>query len=63
MRILYVCSDFGVPVFGHKGASIHLRSMARAFADLGHELRILSPAIAPEANLDFDLPAEMPVIW
>jgi glycosyltransferase involved in cell wall biosynthesis len=61
MRILYVCSDFGVPVYGHKGASIHLRAMARAFADLGHELRILSPAIEREANLDFDLPVETPV--
>lgn len=61
MRILYVCSDFGVPVYGHKGASIHLRAMARAFADLGHELRILSPAVEREANLDFEVAVETPV--
>lgn len=61
MRLLYVCSDFGVPVYGHKGASIHLRAMARAFTDLGHELRVLSPATEPDANLDFDVAVETPV--
>ena len=61
MRILYVCSDFGVPVYGHKGASIHLRAMARAFTDIGHELRVLSPAIEREANLEFEVPVETPV--
>jgi len=35
--------------------------MARAFADLGHDLRILSPALEREANLDFDFAAETPV--
>lgn len=61
MRILYVCADFGVPVYGHKGASIHLRAMARAFAQAGHDLQILSPALEREGNLEFDLPAAMPV--
>jgi glycosyltransferase involved in cell wall biosynthesis len=61
MRILYVCSDFGVPVYGHKGASIHVRAMARAFADLGHTLRILSPATERVAHHDFDVPVADPV--
>ncbi len=61
MRILYVCSDFGVPVFGHKGASIHLRAMARAFADAGHDVQVLSPAIERDAHPEFDLPVETPV--
>jgi glycosyltransferase involved in cell wall biosynthesis len=61
MRILYVSSDFGVPVYGHKGASIHLRAMARAFAALGHEVRIVSPAVERLANLDFAVPAHTPV--
>ena len=56
MKILYVCSDFGIPVYGHKGASIHLRSVSRALADLGHDVRILSPATEREANLDFEVP-------
>lgn len=61
MRILYVCADFGVPVYGHKGASIHLRAMARAFARAGHDLHILSPSIDREGNLDFDVPSSCPV--
>ncbi len=43
MRLLYVCSDFGIPVRGVKGASIHLRSITTALAELGHEVSILSP--------------------
>lgn len=61
MRIVYVSSDFGVPVFGHKGASIHVRAVARALVDLGHEVRILSPAIEPEAHRDFDVPVTSPI--
>ena len=40
-RIVYVCADRGIPVFGEKGASIHLQEMVRAFAALGHEVRVL----------------------
>jgi glycosyltransferase involved in cell wall biosynthesis len=61
MRILYVCSDFGVPVYGHKGCSIHVRAMVRAFAELGHDVHVLSPAAERVANLDFAVPASMPV--
>ncbi|MFQ5601558.1 MAG: glycosyltransferase family 4 protein [Candidatus Krumholzibacteriia bacterium] len=56
MQILYVCSDFGIPVYGHKGAAIHLRAMARALTDLGHRVCVLSPSTEREANLDFDVP-------
>lgn len=61
MRILYVCSDFGVPVYGHKGASIHLRAMARALTDTGHTVQILSPALERDANFDFEVPAVTPI--
>lgn len=47
MRLLYVCSDFGIPPKGTKGASIHLRSITRALAELGHEVTILSPKEGP----------------
>jgi glycosyltransferase involved in cell wall biosynthesis len=43
VRIAYVCSDRGVPVFGTKGASIHLRELCRALDDAGHEVLIVSP--------------------
>ena len=61
MRILYVCSDFGVPVFGHKGASIHLRAMAGAFAACGHDIQVLSPACEREANHDFAVAVAPPL--
>ncbi|MEK6677080.1 MAG: glycosyltransferase family 4 protein [Planctomycetota bacterium] len=42
MRLLYVCSDFGVSPDGTKGASIHLRSICDALGDLGHDVQLLS---------------------
>lgn len=41
MRIAYVCADRGIPVFGEKGASIHIQEMMRAFGRLGHEVRAI----------------------
>jgi len=43
VRLLYVCSDFGIDPNGTKGASIHLRSITRALCEVGHEVSILSP--------------------
>ena len=43
MRLLYVCSDYGILPGGVKGASIHLRAITRALANLGHEVLLLSP--------------------
>ena len=28
MRLLYLCCDPGIPVLGHKGASVHVRELA-----------------------------------
>lgn len=42
MRIAYVTADRGIPVFGAKGASIHIQEMMRAFAKLGHEVRAVT---------------------
>ncbi len=50
MRLVYVCSDFGVPPDGTKGASIHLRAITRGLAELGHEVLLLSPKAGPEAD-------------
>lgn len=46
MNIAYICADFGVPIFGYKGASIHVREMAAALCKAGHTVSIISPAIA-----------------
>lgn len=42
MRIVYVTADRGIPVFGEKGASIHIQEMIRAFGKLGHEVRVVA---------------------
>jgi len=45
MNIAYLCADFGVHVFGHKGASIHVREMVSALRLAGHAVCLISPAI------------------
>ncbi len=41
MNIAYLCADRGVPVLGHKGASVHVREFVTALAGLGHEITLL----------------------
>lgn len=41
MRIAYVSADGGIPVFGEKGASVHITAMAQAFGRIGHEVRVI----------------------
>jgi glycosyltransferase involved in cell wall biosynthesis len=57
MRIAYLTSDFGVPVLGSKGASVHVRRMVSALAERGHELLVLTPNRG--AGADETLPAEL----
>ncbi|MFQ5629975.1 MAG: glycosyltransferase family 4 protein, partial [bacterium] len=45
MNIGYISADFGVPIFGFKGASIHVREMVNAFRKAGHTVRIISSAM------------------
>ena len=40
MKIAYLCTDFGIPIFGTKGASIHVRELTRALHSLGHTVRV-----------------------
>jgi glycosyltransferase involved in cell wall biosynthesis len=42
MRIAYISSDRGIPVYGTKGASIHVRGMAQALVQQGHEVQLLT---------------------
>lgn len=42
MRIAYVNADCGIPVFGDKGAAVHVREMVRAFRGIGCETRLLA---------------------
>ena len=45
MRILYVCSDSGIPVLGRKGAAVHVRSLANALARSGHSVSVATPLL------------------
>lgn len=42
MKIAYICADRGIPVDGTKGASIHVRSVIRALAGRGHQMKLLA---------------------
>ena len=39
-RVAYLCADAGIPPDGSKGASVHFRAMAQAFASLGTKLDV-----------------------
>jgi glycosyltransferase involved in cell wall biosynthesis len=47
MRLLYVCSDWGIAPDGTKGAAVHLRAITRALSTLGHEVSLLHPKGEP----------------
>lgn len=49
-RLLYVTADPGVPVLGHKGASVHVRELANALSRLGVDVTIASPRIEPAGD-------------
>ncbi len=43
MKIAYICADFGVPVFGYKGCSIHVQEVVRAFLNQGADMTLFTP--------------------
>lgn len=48
-RVAYVCADPGIPPDGSKGASVHFRSLAAAFAQVGQELDVF---VARDGSVD-----------
>lgn len=56
MRIAYLCSDPGVPVYGIKGASVHVRELSRALIALGHEVTVLTVGRGEPPAPGYDLP-------
>ena len=40
MRIAYICCDPGIPVFGAKGASVHIQEVVRELRSIGHEVAL-----------------------
>ncbi len=45
MKILYICADFGIPVLGTKGASVHVREMISALNRAGHSVVLAAPKL------------------
>lgn len=43
MNFLYLCADRGIPIRGHKGASVHVRAFSDALVNAGHNVTILTP--------------------
>jgi glycosyltransferase involved in cell wall biosynthesis len=43
VRFCYVSADFGIPVFGDKGASVHIQAMVDSLMALGHDVHIVAP--------------------
>ena len=54
MRIAYVCADPGVPVFGHKGCSVHVQEMLRALQGHGASVDLFAARVdeAPPSGLE-----------
>lgn len=65
IRLLYVSADPGIPVFGHKGASVHVRELVTALHAEDVRIALASPRIGPEGDrldVNVDLVELAPVI-
>ncbi len=51
MRVLYLNADPGIPVLGHKGASVHVRELTAALTRAGAEIVVAAPRIEPEGDV------------
>ncbi|MBA2468857.1 MAG: glycosyltransferase family 4 protein [Chloroflexia bacterium] len=56
MNIAYLSTDFGIPVHGNKGASIHVRELSSALVAEGHHVEIVTCRAGGEAAAGFDIP-------
>ncbi|MEX5269324.1 glycosyltransferase family 4 protein [Kocuria sabuli] len=59
MRLAYVCADPGVPVFGTKGASVHVQEILRAWRARGAEVRLYATRIGDDVPADL---ADVPIV-
>lgn len=57
-RIAYVCADPGIPVFGHKGASVHVQEVVRALRARGAGVELVAARLGGMAPPDL---ADVPV--
>ncbi len=52
MRVAYVCADPGVPVFGCKGASIHVQEVIRALRSCGASVELFATRFGGDPPAD-----------
>lgn len=57
MRIAYVCADPGVPVFGHKGCSVHVQEVIRAFQRQGATVELFAARVDAPSPMSASLKA------
>ncbi len=48
MKVAYVCADPGIPVFGQKGASIHIQEVLRVLLQQGDEITLFAQRLGGE---------------
>ena len=48
IRVAYICADPGIPVFGTKGASVHVQAMLGAFRRAGADVTLFTPRLGGE---------------
>lgn len=57
MRVAYVSVDPGIPVFGTKGASVHVQEVIRELRSRGHEVEVFATRTGSDVPADLtDLP-------
>ena len=59
MYIAYVCLDPGIPVFGTKGASVHIQEVVREYRRRGHDVTVYATRRGSDVPDD---PAELRVV-
>ncbi len=52
MRVVYICADRGIPVFGSKGASVHVQEIIRAFRRRGDEVDLIAARLGGDPPPD-----------
>ena len=52
MKIAYVSVDPGIPVFGTKGASVHIQEVVREFIARGHDVTVYATRIGDDVPAD-----------
>jgi len=61
MKILYLCPDLGIPVLGRKGASVHVRELAGAFARAGHRITMAAQTLV-KSPWEFPSSLDVPLL-